>query len=99
MMMNTPLSAADRAAYHSLKTYWVERIAYLPTPYQFLAWLKLWHIDALKEAVRCTARWVKRQMERGEEIDSDDLIRYFSATARNIHSAKEAAESLEVPNE
>jgi hypothetical protein len=38
-------------------------------------------------------------MERGEEIDSDDLIRYFSATARNIHSAKEAAESLEVPNE
>jgi hypothetical protein len=70
-----------------------------PPPYQFLAWLKLWHIDALKEAVRCTARWVKRQMERGEEIDSDDLIRYFSATARNIHSAKEAAESLEVPNE
>ena len=45
MMMNTPLSAADRAAYHSLKTYWVERIAYLPTPYQFLAWLKLWHIE------------------------------------------------------
>lgn len=99
MMMNTPLSAADRAAYHSLKTYWVERIAYLPTPYQFLAWLKLWHIDALKEAVRCTARWIKRQMERGEEIDSDDLIRYFSATARNIHAAMEAAESLEVPNE
>jgi hypothetical protein len=94
-MMNTPITAAERADYHTLKTYWLERIGFEPSPYQFFTWLKLWHLDALKEAVRCTARWLQRKYDKQESGTEEDLIRYFSATARNIHQAMQAAAEID----
>jgi hypothetical protein len=90
----------QREQYHVLKTYWQERINWVPSPYQFFIWLDLYRLDALKEAVRCSARWLKRHCEKNEPITyTDDLIRYFSATARYIQSNMTIAEEVDAESE
>lgn len=94
--MSTTITLEQRETYHVLKTYWTERIAWVPAPYQFFVWLRLYNLDALKEAIRCSARWLGRQKDKGQPIaDTDELVRYVSATARNIHQNMLLAEEVD----
>lgn len=98
------MSPQEIQAYRIFKAYWSERISWHPTPYQFITWLNLYRLDALKEAVRCTSRWMDRSTscpgdDEGIEQWENDVIRYFSATARNIQHNMVAAESLEANHE
>jgi hypothetical protein len=88
-------SAAEREAYHILKACWQERIDWTPSPYQFFVWLRLYNLDALKEATRGTARWIGKRQATNEPVTEDDLIRYYSATARNIDAAMTAAAEVD----
>jgi hypothetical protein len=103
--MSTTITPERRETYHVLKAYWAEHISWVPAPYQFFIWLSLYNLDALKEATRCSARWLGRQKDKGHPItDTDELVRYFSATARNIHqnmllAAEVDAEELDIEAE
>src|SRR5271167_4255710 len=76
-------SAAEREAYHIFKACWQERIDWTPSPYQFFVWLRLYNLDALKEATRGTARWIGKRQAKNEPVTEDDLVSYYSATARS----------------
>jgi hypothetical protein len=94
--MSITITPEQREIYHVLKTYWTEHISWVPAPYQFFIWLRLYNLDALKEAIRCSARWLGRQKDKGQPItDTDELVRYVSATARNIHQNILLAAQLE----
>jgi len=95
--MSTTITPEQRETYHVLKAYWTERISWVPAPYQFFVWLRLYpDMDALKEAIRCSARWLGRQKDKGQPItDTDELVRYVSATARNIHQNMLLAEAVD----
>ena len=94
--MNTTITPEQRETYHALKAYWTELISWVPAPYQFFIWLRLYNLEALKEAIRCSARWLSRQKDKDQPItDTDELVRYVSATARTIHQNMLLAEEVD----
>jgi hypothetical protein len=89
--MSQPYTSQD---YREFKAHWQSRIEYTPSAYQFTIWLGLYRLQALKDACDHTARWLKRTLEK-QTLTTDDLIRYYSATARNINKAMIAAERMD----
>ena len=87
-----PITESERREFQTLRTYWQDRLPAVSN-YQHFVWLRLYRMDALKEAVRCTKRW----FERTPEATEDEMIRYFSATARNINAAMDAVDQVDNP--
>lgn len=86
----------DQTTLQSLTKYWNERIPeFTPRPYQLAAWLKTWRLEAIKQSVRITARWIKRH----DNIDDEDIQAYFVATTSGIDADIDDFERMEALNE
>ena len=90
----------NKKAIAMMTQFWVDRIPqYTPEPHIFLSWLKTWRLEAIKQAIRDTSRWIKRTNDIVVNEDENSILAYFTRTVGFIDDDMDELEQMEALNE
>ena len=96
------MNTIDRTTILTITKFWTDRIPqYTPKPHIFLSWLKTWRLEAIKQAIRETKRWIARTHDIviDEDTDTNSIQAYFITTVNAIDDDMDELEQMAVPCE